>query len=84
MGGIATSHLALLRERVERQRSVNAPQHSKSNSVEDLVIEAKKEETIKNSNDAERLDDQISSLHQDVATLSMEVRLKNNILNESV
>lgn len=72
MGGIATNHLAMLRERVERQRSVVVSQPSKSNSLEDLNCELKNDvENTRNSVD--RLDNQISSLHQDVATLSIEV-----------
>ena len=72
MGGIATNHLAMLRERVERQRSVVVPHSTKSNSLEDLNTELKND--VENTrNGVDRLDNQISTLHQDVATLSMEV-----------
>lgn len=72
LGGIATNHLAVLRERVERQRSVVLPHHAKTSSAEDLNCEIKNDvENTRNS--VEKLDTQITTLHQDVATLSMEV-----------
>ncbi|KAG5895875.1 hypothetical protein JTB14_012258 [Gonioctena quinquepunctata] len=81
MGGIATNHLALLRGRVERQRSVIIPHQSTTNSLEDLNSEPKSDND-NNRNESERLDNQISSLHQDVATLSMEVRNAIQALQE--
>jgi hypothetical protein len=70
--------LAAVRERVERQRSVPASSNINNISIDgsgsldelnlDTPIEKK---NIKNS--VERLDTQVSSLHQDVATLSIEV-----------
>lgn len=73
MGGIATNHLAMLRERVERQRSVVVPNHSRTNSLDDLNSETKTDLDNNAKTSVERLDSQISTLHQDVATLSMEV-----------
>lgn len=70
LGGIATNHLAMLRERVERQRSVVVP-YSKHNSLEEIIT--KNECDISTKENAERLDSQISSLHQDVTALSKEV-----------
>lgn len=65
--------LATLRERVERQRSVtSAANHdSESNSLEGLNLE--RGDTANKARCVEQLDNQVSSLHQDVATLSMEV-----------
>ncbi|KAJ8971823.1 hypothetical protein NQ317_002940 [Molorchus minor] len=81
MGGIATNHLAMLRERVERQRSVVISHQSKTNSLEDLNCELKNDvENTRNSVD--KLDSQISTLHQDVATLSLEVRNAIQALQE--
>ncbi|XP_050503214.1 potassium voltage-gated channel subfamily H member 8-like [Diabrotica virgifera virgifera] len=81
MGGIATNHLAMLRQRVERQRSVVLPHHSKPNSLEEINSELKSD--VENTrNGVDRLDDQISTLHQDVATLSMEVRNAIQALQE--
>ncbi|XP_060527733.1 potassium voltage-gated channel subfamily H member 8 isoform X2 [Cylas formicarius] len=77
IGGVATNHLAMLRERVERQRSVITSQ-SKYNSTED--IDNKSE--IESRESTERLDNQISTLHQDVATLSLEVRNAIQALQE--
>lgn len=74
LGGVATSHLAMLRGRVERQRSVIMP-HSKYSSYEELA--PKHECDSINKESAERLDSQITTLHQDVAALSIEV---SNIL----
>lgn len=72
LGGIATSNLAFLRERVERQRSVVVSERAKTGSLENLNYELRNDvENTRNS--VERLDTQISTLHQDVATLSMEV-----------
>lgn len=65
LGGVATNHLAMLRERVERQRSIVIP-------TKDLNCEIKNDvENTRNSVD--KLDTQITTLHQDVATLSIEV-----------
>ncbi|XP_063930893.1 potassium voltage-gated channel subfamily H member 8 isoform X1 [Zophobas morio] len=81
LGGVATNHLAMLRERVERQRSVVLPHHPKTSSLEDVNCELKTDvENTRNSVD--RLDNQITSLHQDVATLSMEVRNAIQALQE--
>ncbi|XP_072381889.1 voltage-gated delayed rectifier potassium channel KCNH8 isoform X4 [Diabrotica undecimpunctata] len=81
MGGVATNHLAMLRQRVERQRSVILPHHSKPNSMEEINSELKSD--VENTrNGVDRLDDQISTLHQDVATLSMEVRNAIQALQE--
>ncbi|XP_066244999.1 potassium voltage-gated channel subfamily H member 8 isoform X2 [Euwallacea similis] len=71
LGGVATNHLAMLRERVERQRSIIMP-HSKYNSYEELT--PKSECDTSNKESVERLDNQITSLHQDVTALSIEVR----------
>ncbi|XP_030761068.1 potassium voltage-gated channel subfamily H member 8 [Sitophilus oryzae] len=79
LGGVATNHLAMLRERVERQRSVIVP-HSKYSSYEEL--ETKTEMECGNKDSVERLDSQISSLHQDVAALSIEVRNAIQALQE--
>ncbi|CAH0554611.1 unnamed protein product [Brassicogethes aeneus] len=74
LGGVATNHLAMLRGRVERQRSVVLP---KNNSLEEEITEG---EVPRHS--AEKLDTQISTLHQDVAALSMEVRNAIQALQE--
>lgn len=72
LGGVATTNLAFLRERVERQRSVVVPIKAKTGSLEDLNCDLRSDvENTRNS--VERLDTQISTLHQDVATLSIEV-----------
>lgn len=49
------------------------PNHSRTNSLDDLNSETKTDMDNNAKSSAERLDSQISSLHQDVATLSMEV-----------
>lgn len=66
--------LAALRERVERQRSINANilGGSESNSLEGLNLERGESQTSKRSVD--KLDTQVSTLHQDVAALSVEVK----------
>lgn len=66
--------LATLRERVERQRSVNssAPNGSESNSLEGLNLE-RGDSAHHKGKSIERLDSQVSTLHQDVAALSIEV-----------
>lgn len=66
--------MAALRERVERQRSINANilGGSESNSLEGLNLERGESQTSKRSVD--KLDTQVSTLHQDVAALSVEVR----------
>ncbi|XP_047510383.1 potassium voltage-gated channel subfamily H member 8-like isoform X4 [Pieris napi] len=63
-----------LRERIERQRSVATPKMSRADSLEGLNLE------IRSS--VERLDTQVSSLHHDVAALSMEVRNAIQALQE--
>lgn len=67
--------LAALRERVERQRSINANilGGSESNSLEGLNLERGESQSSKKS--VEKLDTQVSTLHQDVAALSVEVTL---------
>ncbi|XP_017771321.1 PREDICTED: potassium voltage-gated channel subfamily H member 8 [Nicrophorus vespilloides] len=79
IGGIATSNLALLRERVERQRSVVMPNKSKTGSLEDIDNEFKND--VERSND-EKYDSHLMALHQDVATLSVEVRNAIQALQE--
>lgn len=56
-----------LREKVERQRSVVVPM-PRDDSLEGLNLEVHNTQSS-----VDRLDTQVSSLHQDVATLSMEV-----------
>lgn len=73
IGGQATNNLALLRERVERQRSVVLPHLNKTGSLEELNSGLKTDVDNTRSS-VDRLDSQISTLHQDVATLSMEVQ----------
>ncbi|VVC94381.1 unnamed protein product, partial [Leptidea sinapis] len=63
-----------LRERIERQRSVATPKISRADSLEGLNLE------IRSS--VERLDTQVSSLHHDVAALSIEVRHAIQALQE--
>ncbi|XP_045491139.1 potassium voltage-gated channel subfamily H member 8-like isoform X4 [Colias croceus] len=63
-----------LRERIERQRSVATPKINRADSLEGLNLE------IRSS--VERLDTQVSSLHHDVAALSMEVRNAIHALQE--
>ncbi|CAG4909188.1 unnamed protein product [Colias eurytheme] len=63
-----------LRERIERQRSVATPKITRADSLEGLNLE------IRSS--VERLDTQVSSLHHDVAALSMEVRNAIHALQE--
>lgn len=67
--------LATLRERVERQRSVtsSANHGSESNSLEGLNLE--RGDSNYKSRCVEQLDNQVSSLHQDVAALSVEVNI---------
>ncbi|KAJ6641559.1 Potassium voltage-gated channel subfamily H member 8, partial [Pseudolycoriella hygida] len=74
--------LAALRERVERQRSINANVlgGSESNSLEGLNLERGESQASKRSVD--KLDTQVSSLHQDVAALSAEVRNAIQALQE--
>lgn len=74
LGGTATANLAFLRERVERQRSVVVPSKAKTGSLEDLNCDLRSDVENTRNSSVERLDTQISTLHQDVATLSMEVR----------
>jgi hypothetical protein len=79
--------LAAVRERVERQRSVTVPPNINSisidisGSLDELTMEPPAEKkNIRNS--VERLDTQVSTLHQDVATLSIEVRNAIQALQE--
>ncbi|KRT86714.1 hypothetical protein AMK59_2158, partial [Oryctes borbonicus] len=82
LGGIATSNLAFLRQRVERQRSVVVPSATvRAESLEEVNTDLRNDvENTRNS--VERLDNQISTLHQDVATLSLEVRNAIQALQE--
>ncbi|KAF5307673.1 hypothetical protein FQR65_LT06728 [Abscondita terminalis] len=83
MGGVATNHLAFLRERVERQRSVVVPSHNNNTtgSLEGLNYELRND--VENTRSSvERLDNQVISLHQDVAALSAEVRNAIQALQE--
>lgn len=66
--------LATLRERVERQRSVtsSANHGTESNSLEGLNLE--RGDSSHKARCVEQLDNQVSSLHKDVAVLSLEVR----------
>lgn len=66
--------LATLRERVERQRSVtsSANHGTESNSLEGLNLE--RGDSSYKTRAVEQLDNQVSTLHQDVAALSVEVR----------
>lgn len=59
-----------LRERIERQRSVATPKISRADSLEGLNLEMHNTRSS-----VERLDTQVSSLHHDVAALSMEVNI---------
>lgn len=68
--------MATLRERVERQRSVNSSNNncSESNSLEGLNLErGDSHHSHSKGKSIERLDSTVSTLHQDVAALSMEV-----------
>ncbi|KAI8435135.1 hypothetical protein MSG28_003512 [Choristoneura fumiferana] len=56
-----------LRERIERQRSVATPKITTADSLEGLNLEV-----YNTRSSVDRLDTQVSSLHHDVATLSME------------
>ncbi|XP_026329497.1 potassium voltage-gated channel subfamily H member 8-like isoform X2 [Hyposmocoma kahamanoa] len=66
-----------LRERIERQRSVATPKISRADSLEGLNLEMHNTRSS-----VERLDTQVSSLHHDVAALSMEVRNAIQALQE--
>ncbi|XP_031640791.1 potassium voltage-gated channel subfamily H member 8 isoform X2 [Contarinia nasturtii] len=74
--------LATLRERVERQRSVtsSANHGTESNSLEGLNLE--RGDTNYKARCVEQLDNQVSTLHQDVAALSVEVRNAIQALQE--
>ncbi|XP_048479358.1 potassium voltage-gated channel subfamily H member 8 isoform X4 [Plutella xylostella] len=66
-----------LRERIERQRSVATPKVTRADSLEGLNLE------VHNTRSSvDRLDTQVSSLHHDVATLSIEVRNAIQALQE--
>lgn len=56
-----------LRERIERQRSVATPKITRADSLEGLNLEMHNTRSS-----VDRLDTQVSSLHHDVAALSME------------
>lgn len=68
--------LASVRERVERQRSVSSSVNNgtESNSLEGLNLE--RGESHSKSQCVDQLDTRVSSLHKDVAALSVEVSLK--------
>uniref|UniRef100_A0A182J9T5 Uncharacterized protein n=1 Tax=Anopheles atroparvus TaxID=41427 RepID=A0A182J9T5_ANOAO len=78
--------LVALRERVERQRSVQTSSQAatveESNSFEGLNLEVAKEKENKSRVSVERLDNQVTTLHNDVAALSMEVRNAIQALQE--
>lgn len=57
-----------LRERIERQRSVATPKLGRADSLEGLNLEVHHTRSS-----VDRLDTQVSTLHHDVAALSMEV-----------
>lgn len=77
--------LVALRERVERQRSVQATTMpaapEEDNTFEGLNLELRsKEKTHPARVSVERLDTQVTTLHNDVAALSIEVRtLQTNL-----
>ncbi|XP_052893381.1 potassium voltage-gated channel subfamily H member 8 [Anopheles moucheti] len=77
--------LVALRERVERQRSVQTTNQAatveQTNSFEGLNLEVAKEKE-KGRVSVERLDNQVTTLHNDVAALSMEVRNAIHALQE--
>ncbi|XP_049299665.1 potassium voltage-gated channel subfamily H member 8 isoform X2 [Anopheles funestus] len=77
--------LVALRERVERQRSVQTTSQAanveQTNSFEGLNLEVAKEKE-KGRVSVERLDNQVTTLHNDVAALSMEVRNAIHALQE--
>ncbi|CAH2086601.1 unnamed protein product [Euphydryas editha] len=66
-----------LRERIERQRSVATPKITRADSLEGLNLERNNTRSS-----VDRLDTQVSSLHHDVAALSMEVRNAIQALQE--
>nr|XP_032513750.1 potassium voltage-gated channel subfamily H member 8 isoform X5 [Danaus plexippus plexippus] len=66
-----------LRERIERQRSVATPKITRADSLEGLNLEMHNTRSS-----VDRLDTQVSSLHHDVAALSMEVRNAIQALQE--
>ncbi|XP_058835391.1 potassium voltage-gated channel subfamily H member 8 isoform X2 [Topomyia yanbarensis] len=79
--------LVALRERVERQRSVQVttmnPVTESNNSIEGLNLELRSKEKIHPARaSVERLDTQVTTLHNDVAALSMEVRNAIQALQE--
>ncbi|XP_054740009.1 potassium voltage-gated channel subfamily H member 8 [Anastrepha obliqua] len=77
--------LITLRERVDRQRSINITSSLDAGSIdEDMNAEEGDEDvrSIKKKPSMERLDSQVSTLHNDVAQLSMEVRNAIQALQE--
>ncbi|XP_072944141.1 voltage-gated delayed rectifier potassium channel KCNH8 isoform X1 [Epargyreus clarus] len=66
-----------LRERIERQRSVATPKVTRADSLEGLNLEMHNTRSS-----VDRLDTQVSTLHHDVAALSMEVRNAIQALQE--
>lgn len=77
--------LMTLRERVERQRSINVTSSVDTTSLDDDinsdVLDADDKKQLKRHS-LERLDSQVSSLHQDMTQLSMEVRNALQALHE--
>ncbi|XP_037941808.1 uncharacterized protein LOC119674724 [Teleopsis dalmanni] len=74
-----------LRERVERQRSLNVNSSIETGSLEEDLNIYEGEEELRDTfkrHSMERLDSQVSTLHQDVAQLSMEVRNAIQALQE--
>lgn len=74
-----------LRDRVERQRSINVMSSVDTSSLdEDLIDRGHEEDEYMNQkrNSLERLDSQVSTLHQDMTQLSFEVRNALHALQE--
>lgn len=77
--------LITLRDRVERQRSINIVSSLDAGSIDDDISLDGDEETtppVHKKPSMERLDSQVSTLHQDVAQLSLEVRNAIHALQE--
>ncbi|XP_052862355.1 potassium voltage-gated channel subfamily H member 8 [Anopheles cruzii] len=80
--------LVALRERVERQRSVQSAAVSQqasvdqANSIEGLNLEVTKEQEKGRTSAEERFDNPVTTLHNDMAALSMEVRNAIHALQE--
>ncbi|XP_058059832.1 potassium voltage-gated channel subfamily H member 8 [Anopheles bellator] len=80
--------LVALRERVERQRSVQSAaigqqaSVDQTNSIEGLNLEVTKEKEKGRTSAEERFDNPVTTLHNDMAALSMEVRNAIHALQE--